>query len=540
MRGACIVVAIAVATAARPAHAYEFWLRAEEIGQAYQLRDYQLLGPDLVLGRRRTTTTLALRITDIGDLSLHRRVSHLPDRGLRISLLSYMRVDHDFGTYTSGQIRSGLTVVNATQEIPELAESYIDLQLMYGYLEFDGIDDDRLRLRLGRIMEDDGWGATAVDGGEARYVVPGTPLAVTADAGLRVRASSPLGVSSYELDGTSGAGCEEYIYGPTPGTGSWQLIDRNRGGGVGVASLADYGYCPQRDELQKTVGATIATTGLHGFGAELGYRQTWSDTVGLVGPEDRLTYPDLGLYPNDYGQSPATGIDEDRIWARVHGLVHAGDVSIAPYVDARYSIEQAVLDRADAGVRVQAGDHIVEPSVGYFYPTFDGDSIFNAFSILPTTDARLVYQYAPPGATHATAELWLRRYGADGDAGTQYAGGGDASVDHRFGTSWRAKLDALADGGYGGTRVGGTAELAWRSGQDLWLRGRAIVLDVVEDDLEWHADHKSVTSSETVSTTWRVTDGVAVHGLVEADYDDLYNFQVRVIGVLDLAFLPEP
>src|SRR5450432_3668782 len=99
------VVALVLAASTRSAAAYEFWLRAQSIGQAYQLRDFRLVGPDLFLGRRRYTQTLALRITDIGDFSLERRRKHLPDRGLRISWQSYLRIDHDFGDYTSGQIQ---------------------------------------------------------------------------------------------------------------------------------------------------------------------------------------------------------------------------------------------------------------------------------------------------------------------------------------------------------------------------------------------------------------------------------------------------
>nr|HEX4313187.1 hypothetical protein [Kofleriaceae bacterium] len=542
MRFGGIAVAVAIAASASPAHAYEFWLRADEVGQAYQLRDYQLVGPDVYLGRRRSTTSLALRITDIGDLSLGRRVSHLPDHGLKISWLSYLRIDHDFGDYTSGNIRSGMTISSAIDAIPELTESEIDLQLMYGYLQLDGLIDDRLRVRLGRMLEDDGWGTGAVDGGEARYEVDNTPFAVTAFYGLRVRASSPLGVSAYELDGTSGAGCQEYVEGPTPGSGTWQLIDRNRAT-TNLSTSSDYAYCPQRDERQPTVGVTLATAHVGNLGAEIGYRRTWSDTVGLIGPVDRLDYPDLGLYPNDFGQAPATGVDEERLWARVHALWHPSDdaaTSVAPYADARYSIEQAVLDRADAGVRITSGNQVLEPSIDYFFPTFDGDSIFNAFSIEPTTDARLTYQYAPTGSTRGLAELWLRRYTSVDDGGSQYAGGGEAGIEHALGGTWRGRVDLLADGGYGGRRAGGTVEVSWRWDRDLWLRGRAIVLDVREDDDAFHADRAVVTSSENVSTTWRVSDGVAIHGIVEADYDELYNFQTRVIGVLDLAFLPEP
>src|SRR3569833_2534231 len=84
-RGACTAVALAVALAPVPAHAYEFWLRAQTIGQAYPLRDYQLVGPALFLGRRRVTQTLALRITDVGDLAAARRLARLPEHVLKIA-----------------------------------------------------------------------------------------------------------------------------------------------------------------------------------------------------------------------------------------------------------------------------------------------------------------------------------------------------------------------------------------------------------------------------------------------------------------------
>src|SRR5882757_9664542 len=104
IRACAVAIGAAIVLAAAPARAYEFWLRAETIGQAYQLRDYRLIGPDLFVGRRIFTQTLALRIWDLGDLSAARREAHLPDQGLRISFQSYLRVDHDFGDYASGGV----------------------------------------------------------------------------------------------------------------------------------------------------------------------------------------------------------------------------------------------------------------------------------------------------------------------------------------------------------------------------------------------------------------------------------------------------
>src|SRR5690242_19133519 len=102
LRRACVVAAMLLVAA--PAHASEFWLRARTYGQAYQLRDYRLVGPDLFLGRRRVTQMLTLRIFDIGDLAASRRLARLPEGGPRITWQSYLRIDHDFGDYSSGRI----------------------------------------------------------------------------------------------------------------------------------------------------------------------------------------------------------------------------------------------------------------------------------------------------------------------------------------------------------------------------------------------------------------------------------------------------
>lgn len=518
------VAAVVLAALAAPAHAYEFWLRAQTIGQAYQLRDYKLVGPDLFHGRRRYTQTLALRIWDVGDYAAARRRARLPATGLAISWQSYLRVDHDFGTYSAGRIRLSPAVRrDALDVIPELADSVAGFQLMYGYLEVAGIGG--ATVRVGRVLADDGWGATGVDGASVRYELP-APLAVTALGGLRVRASSLLGVTAYELDGTSGAGCLEYAEGAAPGTGAWKLIDRDRT--IENSRLSsDYEYCPQREALQPTIGFTVATSRLRRFGAELGYRRTWSGTVGVIGDVDRLAFPDVGLYPDESGQAPSTGVNEERVHARAWADLRAGAFALRPFADARVSLLHAVLDRGAAGVRIARGRHSIEPAVEYFYPTFDGDSIFNAFSIEAAADARLGYRY--DGHTRATASAWLRRYDTP-----DYAGGVDASLEQPLSPRWRIRGDALWDDGYGGRRVGGSGEAAWR-GRDLWLRGRAIVVGVAPEESARYVDVSSV-----IAATWRVADAVALHGITEADLDAQRELQLRGMIVLDLSFTPEP
>ena len=529
---ACVVAAVlaVIAMAPRTTEAYEFWLRSQTIGQAYQLRDYRLVGPDLFLGRRRYTQTLALRIWDVGDFAADRRRARLPDRGIRISWQSYLRIDHDFGSYGNRRIELANSVRrDALDVIPELSEQLVNLDLMYGYLELAGIADDRVTLRIGRVLADDGWGTSAIDGVAGRVELP-PPIAISASAGLRVRASSPLGLSAYELDGTAGAACREYVEAATPGTGTWKLIDRNRVI-TNTRFSSDFEYCPQRDVLQPTVGVAIATSRMRGFGAELGYRRTWSATVGLIGAVDRLAVPDRGLYPNEFGQAPDSGVNEEYLHARVHATWRT-PIAVEPFADARFSILHGAVDRLDAGVRLRRGDHSIEPSIEYFLPTFDGDSIFNAFSIEPTADARIGYRY--DGALRVNAGAWLRRYAhLDGEASV--SGGVDGGVERAVTRRWRVRGDALWDDGYGGRRIGGSGEAAWRASSSVWLRGRAIVLGVAPEDAP-----RFVTGAVVVSSSWKLGDAAALHAIVETDRDAIHQTQIRAIAVLDLAFAPEP
>jgi hypothetical protein len=104
------------------------------------------------------------------------------------------------------------------------------------------------------------------------------------------------------------------------------------------------------------------------------------------------------------------------------------------------------------------------------------------------------------------------------------------------------RVDALWDDGYGGRRVGGSAEVGWHPSRALWLRGRAIALAVARDDggEGSSARPRYVTSSTVLGATWRVSDGIAVHGVVETDRDAIHDLQLRAVALLDFAFAPEP
>ena len=557
-----------------PARAYDFSVQTRIIAQAYDLRSIRLFGPDLELGRRRYTQTLALDLVDLGDYAAHRRKTH-KHFGPTITFSSYLRVDHDFGDWTQGLVLTGGRFIEATDAVPELRASSLDLDLLYAYLDVRGLADGAVDLRIGRQLKVDALDWFAMDGLTARAETP-LHVAVEAFGGLRVRDASPLGTYQVELDGTSGADCREYVenlqYDARDGTyshvlgighGTWTLIDRAQG-------LADHprfddtGYCPQRDALMPTYGAAIETNDLHGIYARIVYRRSESRTVGLIGDPTRLQVPcnasdpnsptcgfDLGLYPNEFQPAPKWGVNEERVAATVRGNVDWDDgrAQASPWVAARYSLLNGLVDQAEAGVRLRYREHALEPEVGYYVPTFDGDSIFNVFAIEPSMEARLTYSWTPrDGRYRLSAGGWLRAFQHDDEganvtsddkvlqpATSDLAAGFSASGEARLGERWLARVDGYSDNGYGGLRSGGDAGVRWHKNR-VTATARGSLVYVATDQVP---RFRALTGAVQLGGGWQLSDGVAVHGVLESAYDAYLRGDLRALAVLDLAFAPE-
>ncbi len=543
-------VVAAVAGAARTARAYDFSIHTRIIAQAYDLRSFRLSGPDLWLGRRRYTQTLALDLIDIGDLAADRKKQR-KHFGPTITFSSYMRVDHDFGDWTQGSVTSGTRKIDAIDLVPELGASSLDLDLLYAYVDVRGLADGAVDLRVGRQLRVDALDWFAMDGVTARIATP-LHVAIEAFGGLRVRDASPLGSYQVELDGTSGADCREYIEqfsGLGKGNGSWQLIDRTQAL-TDHPRVDDTGYCPQREAWMPTYGAAIETADLHGIYARVMYRRSESQSVGLLGAPDRLTPKygtDLGYYPNEFGQAPTWGVDEERVAATVRGTFDWDDgrAQASPWIAARYSLLNGLLDQAEAGVRLRWHDYAIEPEVGYYVPTFDGDSIFNVFSIEPSTEARLAWTWMPrSGALRASASVWLREFRhddesqgtktpADGDAAAGFTAAGEAHL----GDGWIARVDGFSDNGYGGLRSGGAAAVRWKVNPRLDTTARGTVVYIATDSTS--PNLRALTSAVQLGAGWQLADGVAVHGVLESAYDQYLRGDLRALAIVDLAFAPE-
>lgn len=533
-----VVLACALAALAAPgtARAYTYEVSARTIGQLYQLPTLRLLGGDLWLSRRRFTETVTLSIWDVGDLAAARarRRPGAVDDGPTIWFTGYLRLDHDFGGWNRGTIELGGRTVDTIDGIPELAAQSVGFTIPYGYLAIDRLGG-RVDLRLGRQLRLDELDGGALDGATVR-VHTGTPILAEVQGGLRVRDASLLAPAGSDLDGAAGADCQEYVEGATAGTGTWQLIDRSRvpGDSQYGSDLAD---CPQREVAMPTVGLALETDGLRRLHARVGYRRSQSRTVGVIGAVDRLDHPDTGLYPDEAGQAPAWGVNEEQVAAAARADLAIGRLRIAPWANARYSLVHAVVDQAGAGVELIRGAHQLEPSIARARPTFDSDSIWSVFAIGASADARLAYRYAPKdGRYRGHAEAWLRRYDPDDDALTAYAGGGTVTGEADLAARWRARAELFADDGYGGRRIGGLAAARWQKTARLALTGRAGVIVV---DADFATRVRGPSASAALAAAWQLDDGLMIHATGELTSSPLAGLAVRTLAVLDLAFEPE-
>lgn len=531
---------------ASDARAYDFQVRARTVGQAYQLPTLHLLGGEIWQARRRFTQSLSLTVWDLGDLRRKRlRGQRGPtDDGPVVWLSAHLRLDHDFGAWTMGAVSVAGRDVDAIDEIPELSGASLGLELLYGELAVDNLWH-RVDLRIGRQLHLDEVDPWSMDGVTARVRTP-WPVTVEALAGLRVRDGSPLGTASVELDGTSGADCREYVEGASPGSGTWQIIDRSRVPGHSRLG-SDLAYCPQRDVLMPMVGFAIETTAIAGTQARLSYRRSQSPTVGVIGAVDRLDHPDRGLYPDELGQAPGWGVDEELVAASADGRWRVGGVhgvTLAPWLRGRYSLVDAAVADASAGIRLEHGPHAIEPEVAYARPLFDADSIWSVFVTGASTDLRLGYQLTPRrGRLHATASAWLRRYGlpAPGterapSATSPWVGGGRARAELAMSSTVHGGLELLGDDGYGGRRLGATALGRWQTRPDLELTGRLGGLQVVTDQ---RASTGGASGVAQLGARWAIDGGLALDAASEVSTSARAGAQVRLMVQLELELEPD-
>ncbi len=538
-----------VATTA-PAQAYEFEIRAFTIGQGYQLRLFRPTRDDDLLNRRRFTQTLTLNVWNIGREPKRLRYDTVLDKGPSFYVSSYIRIDHDFGDYSSGEVRVGSEVFDAVDIVPELEVASLGLDVLFAYGGVRGLGG-MVDIELGRQLVVDTLEWWSFDGVTARVHTPWL-FSVEGFGGFRVRDSSPAGSSVQEPDGTAGAECAEYQEGPTPGSGSWRPIDREIPGANNPFE-SDFDICPQRDEIMPTFGGTIETADKP-LKARLSYRRSVSRTPGIIGGVNDLDEPDVGFYPDEFGQAPKWGVNEERISLslRYTHQLSRGKGRVVPFGAGRYSLLHGIADEAHGGVRFVWGPHTVSPEYYYSFPTFDGDSIFNVFSTQPYHDLRMSYQLAPRSSTlSGFARGWARRYAVESEdadrvvddmGNTVGMDSTDTAAGIQLGGKWKPgkasylRLDLFHEDGYGGRRTGGYGVVRWRVDDQWDVATRVSLIDFDEDLLD---ELHGTTVGGQLGATYRVAPGIGLHLTAEQNTNRFHSSQLRVIGILDLAFHPE-
>ncbi len=523
---ACAVALVAaLAPPPRPAAAYEFTVEARSIGQGYQLRWFRF-SEEALLNRRRFTQTLRLHIWDILRPGFDPAYPEKPRVApADLYFVSAMRFQHDFGGWTQGSALStpALGDLTALDAIPELARESMEIDLPYAYLGGRRIWGF-LDFELGRQLVVDSLDWYSFDGLTLHARTPWR-FTVEAHGGLRVRDSSFVGSPTHEPDGTSSLRCFFF----DPAVNVWRSYETE----------ARCGQLEQRDQLMPTFGAAIESEGLRRVQARLAYRRAQSPTAG-------------GVYPD---AAPGWGVNEEKLTLSARGNFWSG--GIVPWGAARWNLLLAAIDEAHAGVRLAWSQQAVTPEIAYSLPSFDGDSIFNVFSIEPYYDYRVSYDLWPRrGRFRAHARAFLREFFAETDAvddpttpevettvlapgesvdESVWAGGAAAGAS----LAWpgaRARLDLFYEDGHGGLRAGGDASGWYRIARDLEVEARVTLIQFDEDSL---ANLHGVTFGAQGGGRWVLAEGIALHLLAEENINRFYTSQLRVIAVLDLAFHPE-
>jgi hypothetical protein len=392
------LAAIALLRAA-PANAYEARVEASLDAQYYSLASP--FGQPY-LQRQRYTSTLGLELDELEGAALPGR-----KRGPRLWFRSRLRVNADFGQEGAERDPSSNRFVPGLEQAP--------LDLMYGYLEGRGFAGGLVGFRLGRQYLVDALGYWSFDGAHVELTLP-VHLALGGFVGFEQRPGLPT-LSS----GRFGA------------QGVWR---GNRDG----LEIGQYPAFLDESELAPAAGAALEVVGLGAFHSKLSYRKVENHSAVLVSPyfegENGLRF-----YRGARTSSERVGYSAE---VDVAGVGAATGRAV-------YDLFNQLVSDAALGLDWHASPSVsVGADLDYYYPTFDGDSIFNWFTHDGMTTAEGRVSYVPrKGPVDFALSSGVRFFDT---AGRDVLAG--ASGRYRFGPGSVA-LDAAAEYGEIGHRVGG-------------------------------------------------------------------------------------
>ncbi len=397
------------------------------VDAALDAQFYAIRSPygDPYLLRRRYTSSLGLELDNLQGVFR----PHRPTLDFR----SRLRVDSDFGQDAAERDPRSTRFVPGLRQAP--------LEVLYAYLEGRGFVRGLVGFRLGRQYQVDTLGFWSFDGGLLELQLPMFAL-LSGYAGFDQRTGLPMLAS-----------------GRFSSSGVWR----------GNRDQLETGLYPaylEESKLAPAFGASLESSGLDHVHARLSYRRVQNRSRVLVSPF-LPSQGEIRFFDEPRVSSERAAASLRFLWPRV-GTTEAHGVY--DFLNGRISEAAASLDWF-ARRRFQAG-----VSVDYFYPTFDGDSIFNWFSRSGRTTAEGRLSFSFSDELDASAGSGLRWYDSESSSSNLGAptstGGRSVGVFGRASGRYRTGLhsvsvDTNVERAEGAHSVGGdvTARRAFRGGR---------------------------------------------------------------------------
>lgn len=467
------VVCVAMA-APGVARASETRVVSRTMGEGYMIKVPGADGP--VLRRRRLVQYVNLDVQELLPPKDPREFRRDPGDG-QLSIVTSLRLRHDFGDYRSGATGDGRALVQTLDgRQVDLLYAYLQGRKLGGWVDF----------RAGRQFEMSGLDFYAFDGGWVRAETP-AHFAVEAFSGLMVRGSDVLGYPTFELDGTWGTRTEE--------------------------------------ALSPVAGAALTTARLKWIDARVAYRRTFSPDRGNAGLDD----PALGNFQS--------GIDQELISASA--AVHFADGKVHPHGAARFNLGTARLDDVAVGVDWQITEiHRLRANYLRTVPAFDLDSIFNVFNLTPFEDARLGYEVAvgPSWTLAARGQMRVFR-SAETSAGFEPSSsvtlGGGGGVGAVFRSSrFMMRADAYGLGGEGGRQVGASLDTrTWVLWQRLGIDNRIYAFAFDEDEASGPAGRAGWSVALQTGGNVRLWKNVHLNLVAEPMLSNVWPVHFRALAI---------
>ncbi|MBK7579653.1 MAG: hypothetical protein IPI67_05530 [Myxococcales bacterium] len=364
-----LLFALSIPLTAEDARAYEAEVDATTDAQFYTLRSPW---GDPVVRRRRYTQTVALHVYDLqGD--------YVPF-GPQLTFKARMRLDSDFGKegYERNPNQPGTFV-------PGLEQSPVDV--MYAYLEGRNYLGGLVGFRAGRQYVTDSLGWWSFDGGLVRLTTP-VFFQVEAYGGFEQRGGLPIML-----------GTERYS------SGGVYRGDRGAGGEL---ELNQYPYFLEESKLAPAYGFAIESSGVQFLHSRLSYRKVIN--------RDRVytsMFPDAapGFYrvAGDRVSSERLGYS---LRANAAGLGAVRGSVVYDFYNQVVSDRALALDWYTTEELTLGGDY------DYYYPTFDGDSIFNWFTHSGMTTLLARTEWRPSRRFDVALSGGVKIFETEGNSGT--------------------------------------------------------------------------------------------------------------------------